>query len=358
MVDIVSVLANSDLFSGLSGQSLDRIASHLKSARFGKDLVICREGDIGHTMYIIVAGSVSVSSDMGWGQRELDRKGPGAVFGEMALISNDVRSATVKTLEETECLQLDSEGFETLLDGDPALAQRIAKIMTRRFSTLVHKTSNELLGAYRALTFALANLTESRDPETGAHLERTRNYCVVLADALSQDGRYRAAITPPFIDGIYQAAPLHDIGKVAIPDSILFKPEGLGTAEYEKMKIHTTIGASMMEKVIRQSDAELFRMAYRICRHHHEWWNGTGYPDGLKGEDIPLEARIMALADVYDALLSKRVYKPAMAMREAEAKIREGAGSQFDPAMTEIMLANVERFEAIYLKYQDEETGA
>jgi putative two-component system response regulator len=229
--------------------------------------------------------------------------------------------------------------------------------MTRRCSHLVHKTSHELLDAYRALIFALANMTESRDPETGAHLERTRNYCVILAEALSADGHFRDVITPSFIDGIYQAAPLHDIGKVAISDSILFKPQGLAFAEFERMKSHTTIGASMMEKVIRQSGANLFRMAYEICLHHHERWDGSGYPAGLKGEAIPVEARIMALADVYDALLSKRVYKPAMAMAEAARKIREGAGSQFDPLMVDIMLANIGRFEAIYRQFQDEETS-
>ena len=355
MVDVISVLSTSDLFYGLANPSLERIASHLRSVTFPPDMVICREGDVGHSMYIIVDGSVSVSSNMGWGQRELDRKGPGAVFGEMALISNDVRSATVRSIEKTECLQLDSEAFDSLLDQDPIMAQRIAKIMTKRYSTLVHKTSNELLSAYRALIFALANMTESRDPETGAHLERTRHYCVLLAEFLASNERFHNDITPSFIDGLYQAAPLHDVGKVAISDSILFKPEELGAAEYEKMKIHTTVGASMMEKVIRQSGSELFRMAYRICLYHHEWWNGAGYPEGISGEAIPLEARIMALADVYDALLSKRVYKPAMAMREAEKRIRDGAGKQFDPLMAEIMLTNIGRFEEVYLTYQDEE---
>jgi len=357
MLDVISILAGSELFSGLARDSYERIARHLKPVRFGRDHVICREGDSGDTMYIIVKGTVSVSSDMGWGQRELDRKGPGAVVGEMALISNDVRSATVRTLEETECLQFDSESFDALLDQDPALAQRIAKIMTRRFSTLVHKTSNELLGAYRALVFALANMTESRDPETGAHLERTRNYCVLLAEALAEHEKYRDTITPHFIDGIYQAAPLHDIGKVAISDSILFKPDQLGPAEYDRMKVHTTIGAAMMERVIKQSGAELFRLANRICLYHHERWDGTGYPAGLAGDAIPVEARIMAIADVYDALLSHRVYKSAMTMEDAREKIRAGAGTQFDPIMVDVMLANISRFEDIYIKYQDEETS-
>lgn len=356
MLDVTKILAKTDLFSGLVGSSLERIVSHLKKISFAQGLVICREGDIGHSMYIIVKGSVSISSNMGWGQRELDRMGPGSVFGEMALISNDVRSATVRTLTETECLELDSHSFDLLIDQDPALAQRIAKIMTRRFSSLVHRTSNELLESYRTLIFALANMTEFRDPETGAHLERTRNYCVLLAELLYNDERYHSEITFEFIDGMYQAAPLHDIGKVAISDIILFKPEGLAIDEYDRMKAHTTIGASMMDKVITQSGSELFRMAYRICLYHHECWNGSGYPVGLKGNDIPLEARIMTLADVYDALLSKRVYKAAISMRDAAVMIQQGAGTHFDPVLTEIMIANIEKFEDIYHKYQDAET--
>jgi len=355
MIDIRSVLAGSELFSGLSDASLERIAGHLSEVRFAANEVICREGNVGHTMYIIIDGLVSVSSDMGWGQRELDRKGPGDVFGEMALISNDVRSATVRAIAETVCLQLDSESFDSLLDQDTLLAQRIAKIMTRRYSSLVHRTSGELVEAYRALIFALANMTETRDPETGAHLERTRNYCVLLAEALSASDRFRDEITIPFIDGIYQAAPLHDIGKVAIPDRILFKPDSLAQTEFDEMKKHTTFGATMMEKVILKTDSDLFRIAHRICLHHHERWDGTGYPSGLKGEEIPVEARIMALADVYDALLSRRVYKTPMSMREAADRIRDGAGTQFDPDMVAVMLSRIGSFEDIYRKYQDEE---
>ncbi len=355
MIDIVAVLSKTELFSGLADESLRLITDYLEPVSFEPDFVVCREGDVGRVMYIIISGAVAVSSDMGWGQRELDRVGPGAVFGEMALISNDVRNATVRAIERTECLQLDSVGFDSLLDRDPALAQRIAKIMTRRFSGLVHKTSRELIEAYRALIFALANMTESRDPETGAHLERTRNYCVLLAEELAKNDAYKSAINHQFIDAIYQAAPLHDIGKVAISDSILFKPTGLVTDEYDRMKEHTRIGAAMMEKVIKRSGTDLFRMAARVCRSHHERWDGKGYPDGLAGDAIPLEARIMALADVYDALLSKRAYKKALSMQEAIDGIRSGAGTQFDPTIADAMLKNIGKFEEVYRRFRDED---
>jgi response regulator RpfG family c-di-GMP phosphodiesterase len=354
MRDLHEILNRSELFADLEASSVEHISRCLEPVSFEQGRVVCREGEAGDSMYIIVGGRVSVSSDMGWGQREIDRLGPDAVFGEMALISNEVRSATVQAIERTECMQLGRRSFEALLDQDPSIAQRVAKVMTKRLSALVHKTSSELLGAYRALTFAIADLTESRDPETGAHLERTRNYCVMLAEKLSGSARYKGRISQPFIDGIFQVSPLHDVGKVAVPDSVLLKPGRLGPEEFEVMKKHTTTGAAAFEKVLKQSDTELFRMARRICLHHHERWDGSGYPAGLAGEDIPLEARIMAFADVYDALISRRVYKPPMTKEATREEIRKSAGSQFDPSMAEIVLENIRNFEEIHSRYQDE----
>ena len=354
MTNLIEALRRSELFSGLDTISVNRIYTCLESVVFQKDEYLCKEGEAGHTMYILVDGKVSVSSDMGWGQRELEQKGPGAVCGEMALISNEVRSATVRAIERTECLQLGKASFNSLLDQDSSIARHVAMVMTKRMSAMVHRTSAELLAAYRALLFAVADLTESRDLETGAHLERTRNYCVLLAELLSRDSRFSDRVLRPFIEGIYQVSPLHDIGKVAVPDSILLKPSRLSAEEFEIMKTHTTAGATAFDKVLKQSDAELFRMARRVCLHHHERWDGSGYPHGLAGEDIPLEARIMAFADVYDAMLSKRVYKPAMSLEAARAEIGRAAGSQFDPVMAGIMLDNIERFEEIHALFGDE----
>lgn len=352
MGSLREILDRSELFSGLGPESVARIAACLKPVVFEAGSCVCREGEAGDTMYIIVAGGVSVLSDMGWGQREIDRKEPGEVCGEMALISDEVRSATVKAVERTECLSLGKADFESLLDRDPAMAQSIAKLMTKRLSALVHQTSNELLGAYRALTFAIADLAESRDPETGAHLERTRNYCVLLAERLSRSARYKDAVSKSFIEGIYRVSPLHDVGKVAVADAVLLKPGRLSPEEFEVMKTHTTAGAGAFKKVLQQSDSELFRMAYRICLHHHERWDGSGYPQGLAGEAIPLEARIMALADVYDALLSKRVYKPPMTPEATREEIRKAAGTQFDPFIAGIFLENIGQFEAIHAKFE------
>ncbi|MEI6876279.1 MAG: HD domain-containing phosphohydrolase, partial [Spirochaetota bacterium] len=344
----------SEMFAGLEPASIERISLCREPVSFESGREVCREGEAGHDMFIITAGRVSVSSNMGWGQREIDKLGADAVFGEMALISNENRSATVRATENTECLRLGKASFDALLDADTSIAQCVAKVMTKRLSALVHRTSNELLGAYRALLFSIADLTESRDPETGAHLERTRNYCVLLSEKLSVHARYKDQLSQPFLEGIYQVSPLHDVGKVAIPDSILLKPGHLDDGEFEIMKSHTKSGAAAFDKVLKESDTDLFRIARNICLHHHERWDGSGYPVGLAGEAIPLEARIMALADSYDAILSKRIYKPALSLETARAEIRRVAGTQFDPFMAEIMLENIGKFEEIRSRFRDE----
>jgi putative two-component system response regulator len=148
-------------------------------------------------------------------------------------------------------------------------------------------------------------------------------------------------------------SPLHDIGKVAVPDAILLKPDRLTAEEFEIMKTHTTAGAAAFQKVIEQCKAEVFVMAQRICLHHHEKWDGTGYPSHLAGDAIPLEARIMAMADVYDALLSKRVYKLPMSYAATLEEFRKSSGTFFDPVMTEIMIENIQLFEDIHRSHKD-----
>ncbi len=352
-IDFHKVLKKSELFSHINEDSFDLISSHFKRVLFKTGSIICREGDTGSSMFVILSGRVSVLRNMGWGDRELGIMESPDVFGEMALLTEETRTATVVAVENTECLQLDNGSFSILLDKDPIFAQQVAKFMTKRFSEMTRKTSDELLGAYRALMFAIADLTDSRDPETGTHLERTRNYCVVLADKLSHHSDFRDRINQSFIEGIYHVSPLHDVGKVAIPDAILLKPGRLTPDEYEIMKTHTIAGAEAFEKVLEQCDNELFRMAHRICMSHHEKWDGRGYPAGLSGEAIPLEARIMSLADVYDALLSKRVYKPPMSRDKALSIIKESSGTFFDPLITEVFVDNINIFEQIHDRFPE-----
>ena len=345
-------IGSSELFSGIEQNTIERIMERFHEVTFAQDDILCKEGETGDRMFIITDGEVSVRKEMGWGHRELRRLKDGEVVGEMSLISEEKRSATVQALKKTTCLQLSKSDFANLLDSDPHIAQQVAIILTKRLSVLGRSTSQEILNAYRALMFSLANLADSRDPETGAHLNRTRSYCALLAEkAIGQD-EYKDALYPGFIESIYQVSPLHDIGKVAIPDSILLKPGKLTDEEFGVMKSHSSVGAQSLQGVLEYSDEEIFHMAHRICLHHHEKWDGSGYPVGLAGSDIPLEARIMAFADVYDALLSKRVYKPPMPFEDAVAEIKRMSGWHFDPGLTKIMLDNIGQFETIHKHYQ------
>jgi len=191
--------------------------------------------------------------------------------------------------------------------------------------------------------FALAQLAESRDPETGHHLERIRCFCHILANQLALEGPYRDQVHEEFIDDLFLSSMLHDIGKVGIPDSILLKPASLTEREFEIMKEHAAIGADAMDKAAGLTNHGGFlRMAAQIARYHHERFNGTGYPEGLAGQQIPLAARIVALADVYDALMSRRVYKPAFMPDVAKQMIIDERGEHFDPAIVDAFLSRYE----------------
>jgi putative two-component system response regulator len=187
--------------------------------------------------------------------------------------------------------------------------------------------------------FAMAKLTESRDQETGQHLERVRSYAQLLARRLMESPKFRHLIDDKFVRLIYETSPLHDIGKVAIPDCILRKPAKLDAAELATMRTHTTLGKATLDSALQKfPDAEFLRFARDIVAAHHERFDGTGYPNGLAGDEIPLCARIVAVADVYDALTSDRVYREAMSHDEAREIIIGGSGSHFDPDVVEAFL--------------------
>ncbi|HPF40572.1 MAG TPA: response regulator [Phycisphaerae bacterium] len=204
------------------------------------------------------------------------------------------------------------------------------------------------LDTTEALIFSLATLAESRDPETGAHLERVQQYCRVLASALASSSPYADQMDGPLVHLIEQTSVLHDIGKVGIPDAILRKPARLTEAEFNVMKTHTSIGAHALNTALRMSEgAPFLNVAHEIALYHHERWDGNGYPFGLAREDIPLSARILAVADVYDALRSRRVYKKGQGHDEAAAIIADAAGEQFDPVVVDAFISNERRFDAL-----------
>lgn len=196
--------------------------------------------------------------------------------------------------------------------------------------------------------FAMAKLAESRDTETGAHLERMRCYSRILARYLSQQPKFADEVDADYVRMIYLTSPLHDIGKVGIPDSVLLKPARLSDREFDVMKQHTAIGAATLDAALTQHpEADFLRMGRDIALTHHERWDGSGYPQGLSGRNIPLCGRIVALADVYDALSSKRVYKDAFDHDVVRSLIVAESGTHFDPDIVQAFLACEDEFIAI-----------
>jgi putative two-component system response regulator len=207
--------------------------------------------------------------------------------------------------------------------------------------------------------FALAKLSESRDPETGAHIERVQSYARLLAQHLSTTDRYYDVIDTEFVRLIYQTSPLHDIGKVGIPDSVLLKPGKLDGTEMSVMRTHAELGAQTLEASLQRfPNVRFLQMARDIAMSHHEHWNGKGYPKGLVADQIPLAARIVALADVYDALTSRRVYRDALTHSQAKALIVQERGTQFDPDVIDAFLQTESRFVSIHERFKDDERVA
>jgi len=214
---------------------------------------------------------------------------------------------------------------------------------------LVQLRTRQVVAAHEMTVFALAELADSRDPETGEHLLQMRYYSQTLAQQLATDSPYQSEISPQFLEHLYRASPLHDVGKVGVPDAVLQKPGPLTPAEREVMKRHVVLGAETLEKArSRFGPGTFMDMAVDIARYHHEWFDGAGYCAGLAGATIPLAARIVALADVYDALTSQRVYKAAMSAEAAREVIVKESGTHFDPAVVAAFLecfASFQRFD-------------
>ena len=191
-----------------------------------------------------------------------------------------------------------------------------------------------------AVILGMANLIESRDVSTGQHVKNTQYYVELICNALYDKGLYRDTLTEEYKNNTIKAAPLHDVGKIRISDAILKKPARLTEDEFEQMKLHTEYGAEIIDDILGEvEDDEYIRVARAIAKSHHEHWDGTGYPDGLKGEEIPLCARIMALADVFDALYEERVYKAGIRpMGNTLSIIKEERGRHFDPVITDVFL--------------------
>ncbi|MDR2338766.1 MAG: HD domain-containing protein, partial [Deltaproteobacteria bacterium] len=261
---------------------------------------------------------------------------------------------------ELEGLSLGAIDYVTKPFSAPLLLQRInnhlllaaqKKELTNlndNLERLVEIKTNQVLELQNSVIYTLADMLEQRDDDTGGHVLRTQRYMAIMLAKLLETGLYKDELDEIDIDFVVPSALLHDIGKISISDAILRKPGPLTNEEFAEMKKHSEHGANAIERILSKNPGHSFlTCAKRIARSHHEKWDGTGYPDGLSGYDIPLEARLMAVADVYDALISDRPYKKAFTTDEAKRIIEEGRGKHFDPVLIDIFLEVSDDFERV-----------
>jgi putative two-component system response regulator len=278
-------------------------------------------------------------------------------------------TAKVEIKDETRGLELGAVDFISKPISPPILKERVKTHLELKLARDFLKRQNEILEEkviertqqmeeiQDVAMVALGSLAETRDPETGNHIRRTQRYVKLLALQLKDNPRFSHLLTPENITLLYKSAPLHDIGKVGVPDHILLKPGKLTPDEFEEMKKHTTYGRDAIaaaELTITRAD-NFLKFAKEIAYYHQEKWDGSGYPEGLSGDDIPVSARLMAVADVYDALISRRVYKPPYPHEKAVALILEGKGSHFDPDMVDAFMEIADEFYEISLQFADSE---
>ena len=219
----------------------------------------------------------------------------------------------------------------------------------------IRRLSDSTLKMQDGLIITMADMVENRDSDTGAHIQKTAAYVRIIAEGLMKKGYYAEKITPKFISDVVRSAPLHDVGKINIPDEVLNKPGKLTDEEFEIMKTHTTAGEQIIEHAISTVEGDSYlKEARNMAAFHHERWDGKGYPQKLHGEVIPLSARIMAVADVFDALTSPRVYKPAFPLDKALSIIAEGKGTQFDPKCVEVFMDSLDEVQVVLRKYNQD----
>jgi HD-GYP domain-containing protein (c-di-GMP phosphodiesterase class II) len=252
----------------------------------------------------------------------------------------DFRNIRVRTGDELEYL------YDALCRVMTSVAEQMRDL--RHYTEATAQMQNGLI-------ITMADMVESRDSDTGLHVQKTAAYVDIILKGLKKKGYYAEKLTPKYMSDVVMSAPLHDVGKINVPDYVLNKPGKLTDEEYDIIKTHTTEGRILIEKAIDTVHGENYlKEARNMAGYHHERWDGKGYPEGLHGEVIPLSARIMAVADVFDALASRRVYKPPFPPEKALEIIEEGSGTQFDPKCVEVFLDSVDEVMEVLKKFNEE----
>lgn len=328
-----SALRKNALFASLSPREMDWLCRVGEMCSSSPGDVLIQEGDPTTELYVILTGQAEVSvTDKLGGRMDLAVLKSGDHFGEMSFIDGQPRSATVVAMKESRMLRIPRREFQTMIGQHPqivfslmrGLSATIRK-MTHQLEDLVFMFAHEdLQNAHLDTIRRLAMAAEFKDDNTGSHLERVSRISEILAQGLG--------MSETEISDIRHAAPMHDIGKIGIPERILLKPGKLEPEEWATMQTHTLIGGRILSNPV----SNLMRRAREIAVSHHERFDGKGYPNGLKGEKIPLAARIVGLADVFDALVSERPYKPPYTAEQAGELIVNQRGRHFDPRLVDL----------------------
>ncbi|MGI8632939.1 MAG: HD-GYP domain-containing protein [Solirubrobacterales bacterium] len=352
----VDELRAAPLFAPLDDAALGELAARSFRQHWRPGEILFCEGDPGRTIYILTEGSLRVLRPTIDPDLVLSWLTAPRVFGEVAVLAGIDRTASVVSVEESATIGISAEALDGVLARHPRAARAIlgtlATLLTdskeqlaRQNHTLeqtVGERTRELRNSQVEVVQRLAKAAESRDDATGAHIERMSALCGWLG-RLAGLGATQAAM-------LEQAATMHDVGKIAVPDRVLLKEGPLDAAEWAIMKTHSTVGARMLSG----SRSALVQMAESIALTHHERWDGSGYPNGLAGPEIPEAGRICALADVFDALTSERPYKQAWSLTDAREEIRSQSGRQFDPRLVSLFDNSFD--EAAHIRQQVRDT--
>jgi HD-GYP domain-containing protein (c-di-GMP phosphodiesterase class II) len=339
-------LSSVEIISCLPAPALEDVCARARRRAFERGEVVFSEGDRGDSLFVVRSGLLHVVRPSVDPEMVLDRLAADQVFGELAAVNECRRSASVIAVEDSSAVEITKSSLDIVFDEHPAAARRMlgslgaALTATKEQLTLsndvlerrVEQRTQELRDAQLEVVRRLSQLAESRDSDMGLHITRMSRLAAELGRCAGLDAEESELLL--------HAAAMHDIGKIAIPESILMKPGKLSPAEWELMKTHTTIGANLLSG----SRSPVVRMAEVIALTHQERWDGSGYPKGLAGEDIPLVGRICSVCDVFDALISERPYKHAWTVEETLAEIESGSGCHFDPFVVAIFLERFEEF--------------
>jgi HD-GYP domain-containing protein (c-di-GMP phosphodiesterase class II) len=352
--EVLAVVSKCALFKDLDPEILKSYLFNptfetLKIYKKGENII--KQGAEGKSLFVVVDGKVEIERELGSrASRSLCIFGPGDFFGEMALLMEDgQRNASVLAEEEgTACVEISKSFFKDLIENVPKTAAIVLRNISERNKRGTEFMKADLNNSFRSIIHAMGTIAEFRDLETAAHISRVGMYVTILSQRLRGMPGFEM-IDDGFVDLIGLSSPIHDVGKVGIPDSVLLKPGKLDPDEWEIMKKHAVYGGEAIQKTLSQfCYPQFLEMGRNIALYHHEKWDGSGYPDGLEGDAIPLEARIMALADIYDALRQKRCYKDPFSHIETRKMIIELANNHLDGRIVKEFASLESTFEIIF----------